>query len=100
MTDEQLQLMMLDIDGILTRHHADTTEVLAAAQQMAVSAIVQQKFTDLLHANGGGKVERTGIETKAYVERANGSGESEGGDGTGGGTTGGNGGDDDENLEG
>lgn len=39
MTDEQLQLMMLDIDGILTRYGADTTEVLAAAQQMAVSAI-------------------------------------------------------------
>lgn len=30
---------MLDIDGVLTRHHADTTDVLAAAQQMAVSAI-------------------------------------------------------------
>lgn len=36
-----------------------------------VRAIVQQKFTELLHANGGGKVERTGIETKAYVERKN-----------------------------
>ena len=85
-------MMMLDIDGILTRHHADTTEVLAAAQQMAVSAIVQQKFTDLLHANGGGKVERTGIETKAYVERANGSGEATGGDdnGNGGDDNGGN----------
>ena len=34
-----LQLMMLDIDGILTRNGADTTEVLAAAQQMAVSAV-------------------------------------------------------------
>lgn len=34
-----LQLMMLDIDGVLTRYGADTTEVLAAAQQMAVSAI-------------------------------------------------------------
>ena len=31
--------MMLDIDGVLTRHHADTTDVLAAAQQMAVSAV-------------------------------------------------------------
>lgn len=27
-----LQLMMLDIDGILTRYEADTTDVLAAAQ--------------------------------------------------------------------
>ena len=32
-------MMMLDIDGILTRYGADTTEVLAAAQQMAVSAV-------------------------------------------------------------
>lgn len=32
-------MMMLDIDGVLTRHHADTTDVLAAAQQMAVSAV-------------------------------------------------------------
>lgn len=39
MTDHELQMMMLDIDGILTRYGADTTEVLAAAQQMAVSAI-------------------------------------------------------------
>ena len=39
MTDTELQLMMLDIDGVLTRHHADTTDVLAAAQQMAVSAV-------------------------------------------------------------
>ena len=31
--------MMLDIDGILTRYEATTAEVLAAAQQMAVSAI-------------------------------------------------------------
>ena len=39
MTNEQLQLMMLDIDGVLTRYEATTAEVLAAAQQMAVSAI-------------------------------------------------------------
>lgn len=39
MTDEQLQLMMLDIDGILTRYEATTADVLAAAQQMAVSAV-------------------------------------------------------------
>lgn len=31
--------MMLDIDGILTRYGADTTEVLAAAERMAVAAI-------------------------------------------------------------
>lgn len=39
MEDEKLRMMMLDIDGILTRYGADTTEVLAAAQQMAVSAV-------------------------------------------------------------
>jgi len=65
----------------------------AGGVTVKVRAIVQQKFTDLLHANGGGKVERTGIETKAYVERTN--GESEGGGGNGGGNT-----DGDENLEG
>ena len=31
--------MMLDIDGVLTRYNASVTDVLAAAQQMAVSAI-------------------------------------------------------------
>ena len=39
MTDEQLRMMMLDIDGILTRYGADTTDVLAAAQALATSAI-------------------------------------------------------------
>ena len=39
MTDHEIQLMMLDIDGVLTRYEATTTDVLAAAQQMAVSAI-------------------------------------------------------------
>ena len=53
----------------------------AGGVTVKVRAIVQQKFTDLLHANGGGKVERT-------------NGESEGDQGnTGGGNT-------DENLEG
>ena len=31
--------MMLDIDGVLTRHHATATDVLAAAQALATSAI-------------------------------------------------------------
>ena len=35
----RVQMMMLDIDGILTRYEATTADVLAAAQQMAVSAI-------------------------------------------------------------
>lgn len=39
MTDDDLRMMMLDIDGVLTRHHADTTDVLAAAQALATSAI-------------------------------------------------------------
>lgn len=39
MTDHEIQLMMLDIDGILTRYEATTADVLAAAQQMAVSAV-------------------------------------------------------------
>lgn len=43
MTDDKntlpTQLMMLDIDEVLTRYEATTTDVLAAAQQMAVSAI-------------------------------------------------------------
>ena len=39
MTDHELRMMMLDIDGVLTRHHADTTDVLTAAQALATSAI-------------------------------------------------------------
>ena len=48
MNDERLRLMMLDLDGVLTRHHADTADVLAAAQQMTVSAIgdLTNKGTD------------------------------------------------------
>ena len=32
-------MMMLDIDGVLTRHHATATDVLTAAQALATSAI-------------------------------------------------------------
>ena len=32
-------MMMLDIDGVLTRYEATTTDVLAAAQALATSAI-------------------------------------------------------------
>ena len=39
MEDTRLQMMMLDIDGILTRYGADTTDVLAAAQAIATAAI-------------------------------------------------------------
>ena len=39
MTDHELRMMMLDIDGVLTLHHADTTDVLTAAQALATSAI-------------------------------------------------------------
>ena len=39
MEDEKLRMMMLDIDGVLTRYEATTTDVLTAAQQLAVSAI-------------------------------------------------------------
>ena len=35
----RVQMMMLDIDGVLTRYEATTADVLAAAQQMAVSAV-------------------------------------------------------------
>ena len=43
MTDDkktlQTRLMMLDIDGVLTRHHATATDLFTAAQQMVVSAV-------------------------------------------------------------
>jgi hypothetical protein len=39
MTTQELRMMMLDIDGVLTRCNATPTDVLAAAQQLAVSAI-------------------------------------------------------------
>ena len=39
MEDTRLQLMMLDIDGILTKYSATATDVLAAAQALATSAV-------------------------------------------------------------
>lgn len=39
MTDDNLRLMMLDVDGVLTRHGATATDVLTAAQALATSAI-------------------------------------------------------------
>ena len=39
MTTQELRMMMLDIDGILTRYGADTTDVLTAAQAIATAAI-------------------------------------------------------------
>ena len=39
MTDHELRMMMLDIDGVLTHHHATATDVLAAAQALATSAV-------------------------------------------------------------
>ena len=39
MEETELRMMMLDIDGVLTRHHASATDVLAAAQALATSAI-------------------------------------------------------------
>ena len=39
MNDEQLQMMMLDIDGVLTRYEATPTDILTAAQALATSAI-------------------------------------------------------------
>lgn len=63
------------LDPTVTELTADNAADLidrAGGVTVKVRAIVQQKFTDLLHANGGGKVERTGIETKAYVERKDG----------------------------
>jgi hypothetical protein len=39
MTADGLRMMMLDIDGILTRHEATATDVLAAAQALATSAV-------------------------------------------------------------
>lgn len=39
MNDEKLRLMMLDVDGVLTRHHATATDVLTTAQALATSAI-------------------------------------------------------------
>ena len=33
------QLVILDIDGVLTRHHATPNDILVAAQALAVSAV-------------------------------------------------------------
>jgi hypothetical protein len=39
MTTQELQLMMLDIDEVLTRHGATTEQLLTAAQAIATAAI-------------------------------------------------------------
>lgn len=39
MEDTKLKMMMLDLDDILTRYEATPTDVLAAAQALATSAI-------------------------------------------------------------
>ena len=39
MTDEQLRMMMLDIDEVLTRHGATTEQLLTASQAIATAAI-------------------------------------------------------------
>lgn len=39
MNEKAQTMMMLDIDGVLTQHHATPTDVLTAAQLLAVSAI-------------------------------------------------------------
>ena len=83
-----------ELDPTVTELTADNAGELidkAGGVTVKVRAIVQQKFTDLLHADGGGRAERIGIETRAYVERRS---AEEGGDddNQGGGTTGGNGG--------
>ena len=44
-------MMMLDIDGVLTHHHATTADVLAAAQALAVSAIGDLVNKSAVHAD-------------------------------------------------
>ena len=51
--DIRTQQMMLDIDGVLTRHQPDTEQMMTAAQAIATSAIGQMVNqgvnTDALH---------------------------------------------------
>ena len=58
----RVQLMMLDIDGVLTRHEATATDVLAAAQALATSAVgdLRNKGSDpeALHRAADGIVEQ------------------------------------------
>ena len=68
MTDHELRMMMLDIDGVLTKHHADTTDVLAAAQQMAVSAVGD--ITNKSLAATGGDAEASKDQTEALHRAA------------------------------
>jgi hypothetical protein len=39
MTDHELRLMMLDIDGVLSKYPVTATDLLAASQALATSAI-------------------------------------------------------------
>lgn len=51
MNDEKLRLMMLDIDGVLTHHHATTADVLTAAQALVTSAIGDLVNKSAVHAD-------------------------------------------------
>ncbi len=61
-------MMMLDIDGILTRHEATATDVLAAAQQLAVSAVGD--ITNKSLAATGGDAEASKDQTDALHRAA------------------------------
>ena len=53
----RVQLMMLDIDGVLTQHKATPTDVLTAAQALAVSAIgdlTNKSHPSIEGGDGGG----------------------------------------------
>ena len=63
----------------LTEQNAGELIDKAGGVTVKVRAIVQQKFTDLLNKDGV-KVERIGVETKAYVEKKNASSDDSGSD--------------------
>ena len=68
MTDHEMKLMMLDLDGILTRYAASPTDVLTAAQALATSAVGD--LTNKTLAATGGNAAASKDQTEALHRAA------------------------------
>jgi len=69
MNDEQLRMMMLDIDGVLTHHHATTADVLTAAQALAVSAIGDLVNKSAVHADNNVQCSMFNVQSTEALHR-------------------------------
>ena len=62
--------MMLDIDGVLTSYEATTADVLAAAQQIAVSAVGDLVNKSAVHADNNVQWSMVNVQSTEALHRA------------------------------